>query len=42
LVEKYRAGQTNVLGFFVGQVMRETDGRASPGVAQKLLEELLG
>ncbi len=36
-VEKYRAGKTKVMGFFVGQVMRETKGKANP----KLVNELL-
>lgn len=38
---KYKAGQTNVLGFLVGQVMRETQGRANPGLVQGLLKERL-
>jgi len=36
-VEKYRAGKTKVMGFFVGQVRRETKGKANP----KLVNELL-
>ncbi len=36
-VEKYRAGTTKVVGFLVGQVMKETKGKANP----KLVNELL-
>jgi glutaminyl-tRNA synthetase len=39
---RYREGQTGLFGFFVGQVMRETDGRASPEVVQKIVREQLG
>ncbi|MFX6465481.1 hypothetical protein ABTG07_19375 [Acinetobacter baumannii] len=41
-MEKYRAGKTSVLGFLVGQMMRETQGRANPQRAQELLREELG
>lgn len=41
LVEKYRNGQTNVAGFFVGQVMKQSGGRANPGLAQRLVKEAL-
>ncbi len=40
-VEKYRSGKKGVIGFFVGQVMRETKGKANPKVVNKLLTELL-
>ncbi|NIP19364.1 MAG: Asp-tRNA(Asn)/Glu-tRNA(Gln) amidotransferase subunit GatB, partial [Xanthomonadales bacterium] len=30
-IEQYRAGQTKLLGFFVGQVMKATQGKANPG-----------
>lgn len=39
---RYRAGQIGLLGFFVGQVMRETGGRANPEVVQRLVREKLG
>ncbi|MFN3691240.1 MAG: Asp-tRNA(Asn)/Glu-tRNA(Gln) amidotransferase GatCAB subunit B, partial [Fimbriimonadales bacterium] len=42
VVAKYRAGKTSVLGFLVGQMMRETQGRANPQRAQELLREELG
>lgn len=37
-VDAYRAGQTGLLGFFMGQVMRETGGKANPELAKELLE----
>ena len=40
-VEQFRAGKEKVLGFFVGQVMKETRGRANPQVVNKLLREKL-
>ncbi len=41
-VEKYKAGKKNIIGFFVGQVMRETKGRANPKIVNEVLRELLG
>ncbi len=40
--EDYRGGRTGLMGFFMGQVMRSTGGRANPEVARRLLEERLG
>ncbi len=40
-VEQYRAGQEKLLGFFVGQVMKATQGKANPGEVNKLLGKLL-
>ncbi len=40
-VAAYRAGKTNMLGFFVGGVMRETKGSANPAVVNELLVRLL-
>ena len=40
-VEKYRQGKKNVIGFFVGQIMRETKGKANPKVVNQLLTKLL-
>jgi aspartyl-tRNA(Asn)/glutamyl-tRNA(Gln) amidotransferase subunit B len=40
-VETYRGGKEGVLGFFVGQVMRETQGKADPKVVSRLLVERL-
>ena len=41
-VEAYRNGKTQLLGFFVGQVMKETKGRANPKAVNDLLKEVLG
>jgi aspartyl-tRNA(Asn)/glutamyl-tRNA(Gln) amidotransferase subunit B len=40
-VADYRSGKDKALGFLVGQVMKETKGRASPQVINKLLKEEL-
>ena len=37
-VEQYRSGKTKLQGFFVGQIMKKTQGRADP----KLTNQLLG
>ena len=41
-VEDFRGGKQGLLGFFVGQVMKETEGRASPKLVNDLLREKLG
>ena len=40
-VESYRSGKEGLLGFFVGQVMKETEGRANPQVVNELLRKKL-
>ena len=40
--EAYRGGREALLGFFMGQVMKATDGKASPELANRLLREKLG
>jgi Asp-tRNA(Asn)/Glu-tRNA(Gln) amidotransferase B subunit len=40
-VEAYRNGKEGLLGFFVGQVMRETEGKANPKVVNERLREKL-
>jgi aspartyl-tRNA(Asn)/glutamyl-tRNA(Gln) amidotransferase subunit B len=40
-VGAYRGGKTTVIGWFVGQVMRKTGGKADPQRTRALLEELL-
>ncbi len=40
-VDKYKSGKTNLLGFFVGQVMKETKGQANPKVVNRLLKQKL-
>ena len=37
LVEDYKAGKDRVLGFFVGQIMKKTQGKANPALTSKLL-----
>jgi glutaminyl-tRNA synthetase len=39
--EDYRGGRTGLAGFFVGQVMRETGGAASPELVNKLVRTKL-
>ncbi|HET7275141.1 MAG TPA: glutamine--tRNA ligase/YqeY domain fusion protein, partial [Longimicrobiaceae bacterium] len=39
--DEYRAGKTGLLGFFVGQVMRQTSGKANPALVKELLEDKL-
>lgn len=41
-VEAYKGGKVQLFGFFVGQVMKETKGRANPKVVNDLLKEILG
>ena len=40
-VQAYKNGKTNLLGFFVGQVMKETKGRANPKTVNELLREII-
>jgi aspartyl-tRNA(Asn)/glutamyl-tRNA(Gln) amidotransferase subunit B len=40
-VDQYRGGKQGLLGYFVGQVMRETQGRADPRVVNELVREKL-
>lgn len=40
-VAKYKEGKTNLFGFFVGQVMKETGGRANPKLVNDLIKEKL-
>src|SRR6266540_3885855 len=42
LVDKVRGGKRGVLGALVGQVMRETRGRANPKLVNELLERAIG
>ena len=38
----YRAGKTKVMGFFVGQLMKQTKGQANPQLANEIFQRLLG
>jgi aspartyl-tRNA(Asn)/glutamyl-tRNA(Gln) amidotransferase subunit B len=40
-VEDYKAGKQKAIGFLVGQVMKESKGKANPALANKLLVEVL-
>jgi Asp-tRNA(Asn)/Glu-tRNA(Gln) amidotransferase B subunit len=40
-IAAYKSGKTNVVGFLVGQVMKETGGKASPKLVNQLLVERL-
>jgi glutaminyl-tRNA synthetase len=39
--DEYRAGKTGLLGMFVGQVMRQTGGKANPELVNRLVRERL-
>jgi aspartyl-tRNA(Asn)/glutamyl-tRNA(Gln) amidotransferase subunit B len=39
--EQYRAGKTTILGFFVGQVMKATKGRAKPELVNEVVQKQL-
>ena len=40
-VEAFRAGKVGLMGFFVGQGMRQTDGKADPQLLREALQRLL-
>jgi len=40
-VESYRDGKVSLFGWFMGQVMRGTGGKADPGKTRRLLEQAL-
>ena len=40
-VAAYKGGKEGLLGFFVGQVMKETQGKADPKVVNELLRQKL-
>lgn len=41
-VAEYRSGKDKLFGFFVGQAMKATKGKANPGVVNQLLKKQLG
>ena len=41
-VEQLKAGKDKLMGFFVGQVMKQTQGKANPGQVNQLLKQKLG
>ena len=40
-VDKFRAGEEKLIGFFVGQVMKATKGKANPKIINELLRKKL-
>ncbi len=42
VVEQYRSGKTSVIGFLVGQTMKQTQGKANPKDLQVLIAKMLG
>jgi aspartyl-tRNA(Asn)/glutamyl-tRNA(Gln) amidotransferase subunit B len=38
---QYRGGKENLLGFFVGQLMKASGGKANPALASELLKKIL-
>ncbi len=41
-VEKYKGGKANLLGFFVGQAMKDLKGKGNPGALNALFKKKLG
>jgi len=41
-VERFKGGEEKLISFFVGQVMRETKGKANPAVVNEMLKGKLG
>ncbi len=41
-VDQYKSGKKNTLGFFVGQVMKATKGKANPQLVNEILRKKLG
>ncbi len=39
--QQFREGKTKVMGFFVGQLMKQTGGKANPGLANELFSKAL-
>lgn len=42
VVEQYKSGKTSVIGFLVGQTMKQTQGKANPKELQVLIAKMLG
>jgi aspartyl-tRNA(Asn)/glutamyl-tRNA(Gln) amidotransferase subunit B len=41
-VARFRGGNAKLMGFFVGNVMKETSGKANPKIVNEILRKLLG
>lgn len=42
MVAQYKSGKDKLFAFFVGQVMKATQGKANPGIVNEILREKLG
>jgi aspartyl-tRNA(Asn)/glutamyl-tRNA(Gln) amidotransferase subunit B len=40
-LESFKAGDVKLKGFFMGQLMRETQGKADPSILNKKLDEII-
>ena len=40
-VDEYKSGKEKLFGYFVGQVMQETEGAANPGIVNEILKKKL-
>jgi aspartyl-tRNA(Asn)/glutamyl-tRNA(Gln) amidotransferase subunit B len=40
-VARFRGGNLKLMGFFVGNVMKETGGKANPKIVNEILRKLL-
>ena len=40
-LEQYKSGKTKLFGYFVGQVMKESKGKANPQIVNKILKDKL-
>lgn len=40
-VQDYKAGNERALAYYVGQVMKQTKGKANPGLVNKLIQEIV-
>ena len=40
-IADYKAGKDRAIGFLVGQIMKETKGKANPQIVNKLLLEII-
>lgn len=41
-IEQYRSGKVQLFGYFVGAVMKASQGKANPGLVNEILKEKLG
>ncbi|MEO1939153.1 MAG: Asp-tRNA(Asn)/Glu-tRNA(Gln) amidotransferase GatCAB subunit B, partial [Candidatus Thioglobus sp.] len=41
-VEQFKSGNEKILGFFVGQAMKATQGKANPKLLNEMLRSKLG